>query len=190
MEGRWGAFSPFPLFVFINFNCLSGIREIQFVYPLKQQRQRAKSGQRNFSQNVCNSLPQNYIGAEIMIGWIFILYKTQTHIFSIWEWLGYLINKITLARITRVQDPKWPTKGLCFLSKATASLCFKLSGDHTELAWTSLSQPSNGQGRNDYSHFTDEPTEVQVATDTKKSGLWAQDFTMALQLKWFTKVNR
>lgn len=75
-------FPPF-LYLYLLILTLSGIREIQFVYPLKQQRQRAKSGQGNFSHTVCNSLSQNYIGAEIVIGWIFILYKTQTHILSI-----------------------------------------------------------------------------------------------------------
>lgn len=54
---------------------------MQFVYHLKQQRQRAKCGQRIFSHTVCNSLSQNYIGAEMVIGWI-VMYKTQTHILS------------------------------------------------------------------------------------------------------------
>lgn len=39
------------------------------------------------------------------------------------------------------------------------------------LPQTLLPQPSNGQGRNYYSCFTDEATEVQVAMDTKKSSM-------------------
>lgn len=47
------------------------------------------------------------------------------------------------------------------------------------LPQTLLPQPSNGQGRNYYSCFTDEATEVQVAMDTKKSGLrtWSSGFS-------------
>lgn len=80
---------------------------MQFVYHLKQQRQRAVWS-KDFSHTVWYSLSQNYRSRDG--DWVIVMYKTQTTYFLVWERLDCLPNKITLAQIMRVQDPNDPPK--------------------------------------------------------------------------------